>query len=36
MHGCEIWGNGSNNVLEKVQLKFWNMYSMLKVVPQII
>ena len=36
MYGCEIWGYGNNNVLEKVQLKFLKIYSMLKVVPQIV
>jgi len=35
MYGCEIWGYGNNNVLEKVKF-FLNIYSMLKVVTQIV
>jgi hypothetical protein len=30
LYGCEIWGFGNNNVLEKVHLKFCKMILNLK------
>jgi len=26
LYGCEVWGVGNKDIVERVQLKFWKLY----------